>query len=53
MRLDGAESELTQLDERKVNSFTFFNKTSRVNHSGSLVFCKMRVNGGLPFTSHI
>ncbi len=33
MRLDGVESALTQLNERKINLFTFFNKTGRVNHS--------------------
>lgn len=33
MRLDGAESALTQLNERKINLFTFFNKVRRVNHS--------------------
>lgn len=33
MRLDGAESALTQLNERKINLFTFFNKVGRVNYS--------------------
>ncbi len=33
MRLDGAESALTQLNERKINLFTFFNKYRRVNYS--------------------